>query len=65
MNRIEVINELVKNNVETCLINSCEDDTFHLECMLREGFKGFNHFTDKELENEYKEIFNKEIRINE
>ena len=63
MTRQNAINQLTNNVVQSILINSCEDDPIHLDTLVRYGHKGFHNFTNKELEEEYKEVFNKEIRI--
>jgi len=59
----QVIEELTKNHIDSITANSCEDDTWYLDQILRYGFKGFNNFSNEELEQEYSEIFNEEIQI--
>jgi len=56
LTREQVIEEIIQNLYEL------EDETL-LGDTLRDGFKGYNNYTDKELISQYKIVFETEIEI--
>lgn len=49
--RDELIKKLTDANLELCIADSAFNDQFIYD-LLTYGFKGFNHMTDEELEQE-------------
>lgn len=63
MTRKEAIEELITNNIDTIETNNVHFDTSFVYDLLNNGFKGYNNFTDSELEIKYEEMFNEKIKI--
>ena len=62
----EVVTELTDDAIESVFnADSNYDDRGYIDSIFREGFKGYNNFSDIELEKEFNEIFDSEIMIYE
>lgn len=59
--RCKAIQKLVEEAIDKCIQLHDEQDDFYLGNIFENGFKGFSNFTDKELQQEYKEIFDEEL----
>jgi hypothetical protein len=55
MTRDEMIDSLVDDDLNNVEDDSKIDDFYFVETMLRVGFKGYQNFTDAELEEECRE----------
>jgi hypothetical protein len=56
--RESVIDEIIESRVDTCM-----SDNFYLPGILEHGFVGFANMNDKELEEEYWNEFNEDVKI--
>jgi hypothetical protein len=55
MNRNQMVNLLVENDLSSDGWGSIEDNFVWMAHMLREGFRGYMNYTDEELQNELAE----------
>ena len=66
MDRDDVINEIADNYIETVRSDISEGDTSFLnDIIVGNGMKTLNDLTNEHLVVEYKELFNKDIIIND
>ena len=58
LQRDEAISEITASRIDTCL-----SDAFYLPNILEDGHKGFNNYTNDELEEEYACEFDEMVKI--
>ena len=57
MTREEIIEALVNNDIDTVIRHGNVGDHSYIYDIFMSGFKGYDYFTDKELIDEYYEVF--------
>jgi len=63
MNRVEMVDKLIENTLRLIKIDAEGDDFDYVENIIREGFVGFADFTNKELKEEWLEVFGEDINV--
>ena len=61
--REQAISELIDNEIASILKDSEYKDYSYVNDIFRGGFKGYDNFTDEELEAEYYEQIHEKIKI--
>lgn len=63
MTREQLIELLIDNYIDTIQCDNEQGDQSILYSYLDTGFKGFSNYTDSELIQEYKELYQLDIKI--
>jgi len=63
LGREQAISNLVDSEIQAILEGSAHSDYSYVNDIFRDGFKGYDNFTDEELEAEYYEQIHEKIKI--